>query len=128
MPCCAMVGQRFLAALSWLELRPVAYRCWFHLVHSYVLGEAEAFLWGVLFSRWTSVIQPLISAWAGIRAWWGARQFSTNNVAERGNGRLWRRVHRCNIRSVRCGQDWLVGFIRWVRLWGAQPTFNHLSI
>jgi hypothetical protein len=124
-------GKEILEALSWLEVRPIAYRCWFHVVQSIlvltkkedrkailadlkqllgykVLGEAEAFLWDVLFKRWTSVIQPLISAWDGIRAWWSTRSFATNNVAERGNGRVWRRVHRRNIRSLACGQDWLV--------------------
>lgn len=123
-------GKEILEALNWLEVRPVVYRCWFHVLQSIlvqtkkadrkamlndfkqllgykVLGEAEAFLWDVMFKRWTSVIQLLIGAWEGIKAWWSTRDFATNNVAERGNGRLWRRVHRRNIRSVGCGQDWL---------------------
>ena len=124
-------GKEILEALSWLEVRPIAYRCCFHVIQGVlvltkkadrnavlndlkqllgykVLGEAEAFLWDVVFKRWTSVIQPLVSAWDGIRAWWSTRNFATNNVAERGNGRVWRRVHRRNIRSVECGKDWLV--------------------
>ena len=124
-------GKEILEALNWLEVRPTDYRCWFHVMQSMlllvkkddrqvllkdlqqlldyrILGEAEAFLWDVLFKRWTSVIQPLVSAWNGIRAWWSTREFATNNVAERGNGRVWRRVHRRNIRSVERGKDWLV--------------------
>ena len=124
-------GKEILEALSWLEVRPMAYRCWFHVLQSMmllvkkdnrqallkdlrqlldyrILGEAEAFLWDVLFKRWTSIIQPLVSAWNGIKAWWSTRSFATNNVAERGNGRLWRRVHRRNIRSLERGQNWLV--------------------
>jgi hypothetical protein len=124
-------APEILEALSWLSVRPVAYRCWFHVLHNIlqntkkenrkaiqkdlqqlleykVLGEAEAFLWDVLFPRWVGVIQPLVKAWEGIKAWWLARDFTTNNVAERGNGRLWRRTRCRNIRSLEVGQDWLV--------------------
>lgn len=133
-------------AISWLGRRLNHVRCWFHILKDVLsrttkdkqkellgelqallkipkLGEAEAQLWQVLLPKYKGVIEPLIRAWEQIKTYWLKPDLpKTNNIAEQGNGRLWRREKRRNIRSKLRGRDWLSSAIYRVR---HRPIHSH---
>jgi hypothetical protein len=118
-------------ALSWLGYKVQQIRCWFHLLKDIsgktakdhwdqlqmelqvllemkTLGEGEAYFWQVLLPKWRGSLEPLMRAWDQVKSYWLDPQLpKTNNSAEVGNGRLWRREKRRNIRSIPRGTDWL---------------------
>lgn len=140
-------------ALSWLGRRLTHVRCWFHILKDILsrtakdkqkellsdlqallkmnkLGDAEAQLWQVLLPKYKGVIEPLIRAWEQIKTYWLKPDLpKTNNVAEQGNARLWRREKRRNIRSKVRGLDWLSSAIYRVRHRPiqAQSPWNRLT-
>lgn len=126
-------------ALGWLGYKVEQIRCWFHLLKDILsktakdqwnqlhielqvllemqtLGEAEAYFWQVLLPKWRGSLEPLMRAWDQIKSYWLDPQLpKTNNTAEVGNGRLWRREKPRNIRSIPRAMDWLMTALYRVR-------------
>ncbi|AEB11079.1 hypothetical protein Marky_2205 [Marinithermus hydrothermalis DSM 14884] len=130
-------AQEVGEALGWLGRRLLWARCAFHLMREVrakvdrkawgeireglrVLrglgpGEREAFFWKELLPRWGKALEGWVRAWEGLQEAWGAEVPPpwTNNVAEVGHGRLWRRRRRRVLRSLEVGESWLmVGLYR----------------